>query len=382
MKGCPHFLQNLRIKNDYIMSRKLFVFFCVMLSGVLVNAQSIKYVDASSLTIIGKPIPTEKAFSRIDTAQYKFSNKTIDTYANYSTGLAILFETDSHVIRAKWTTGSGNSGANMAAIGQKGLDLYIMKDGRWVFAGVGSPNMKKAPFNNHEGTIVTDMADGVKKCLLYLPLFDRVDALEIGVDESAMIKPMDNPFRYNIIVHGSSITHGASASRPGMTYPARFGRDNGYYTCNMGFSGMCKLQKEYAYYLADIKDVDAFIFDTFSNPQADVIYENFDQFVDIVRAAHPDVPMIFLQTERRETRNFNMKRESSEAAKQEAAKTVVTRKMKTDKHIYFITSEDFLGTEHIATADGTHPTDLGFTYMLESITPKIKKILKKYKTLN
>lgn len=92
--------------------------------------------------------------------------------------------------------------------------------------------------------------------------------------------------------------------------------------------------------------------------------------------------MIFLQTERRETRNFNMKRESSEAAKQEAAKTVVTRRMKTDKHIYFITSEDFLGTEHIATADGTHPTDLGFTYMLESITPKIKKILKKYKTLN
>ena len=49
-----------------------------------------------------------------------------------------------------------------------------------------------------------------------------------------------------------------------------------------------------------------------------------------------------------------------------------------DKHIYFIDSEGFLGDEHIATADGTHPTDLGFTYMLEAISPKIKKILKKY----
>ena len=141
---------------------------------------------------------------------------------------------------------------------------------------------------------------------------------------------------------------------------------------------MCKLQKEYARYLADIKDVDAFIFDTFSNPLADVIYANFNEFVDIVRAAHPGVPMIFLQTERREVRNFSLKREETEAAKQKAAAEVVTARMKTDKHIYFIDSEGFLGDEHIATADGTHPTDLGFTYMLEVISPRIKKILKKY----
>ena len=88
--------------------------------------------------------------------------------------------------------------------------------------------------------------------------------------------------------------------------------------------------------------------------------------------------MIFLQTERREVRNFSVVRENSEAAKQKAAEEKVTARMKIDKDIYFITSEDFLGSEHIATADGTHPTDLGFTYMLQSITPKVKKILKKY----
>ena len=52
--------------------------------------------------------------------------------------------------------------------------------------------------------------------------------------------------------------------------------------------------------------------------------------------------------------------------------------MKKDKHIYFIFSEDFLGQDHIATADGTHPTDLGFTRMLNAISPKLKHILKKY----
>lgn len=359
--------------------KRIFSAIVVMIICLNASAQKVKWYDAAELTIIGKPIATSLPFTRIDTAEYKFNDKTIDTYAGYSTGLAVLFETDSPVIKSRWKTGDGNAGANMTAICHKGLDLYIMKDGNWVFAGVGRPAMKKAPYGNHESAIVSDMADGVKQCLLYLPLFDKVDALEIGIDEGAQIRAIDNPFRYKIIVHGSSITHGASASRPGMTYPARLGRDNELYTCNVGFSGMCKLQKEYAYYLADIEDVDAFIFDTFSNPKAEVIYENFNQFVDILRAAHPDVPMIFLQTERRETRNFNMKSEDSESKKQKAAETVVKERMKSDRHIYFISSEDFLGHDHIATVDGTHPNDLGFSYMLESMTPQIKKILRKYK---
>lgn len=335
-------------------------------------------MDAAELTVIGQPVPTKHPFVRIDTTDYKFNDATIDRYAGYSTGLAVLFTTDSGRIKARWETSGANSGSNMAAIGQKGLDLYIRRNGEWTFAGVGTPSMDKAPYDRHECTVVAHMDPGVKECLLYLPLFDKVNSLEIGIEEGSSIQPMENPFRHRIVVKGSSITHGAAASRPGMTYAARFGRDNGFYCFNLGFSGKSKLQREYAQMLADIKDVDAFIFDTFSNPSADEIYERFDEFVDIVRAAHPDVPMIFIQTERRETRNFNKDRDAFEAAKQKAAEEKVRARMKKDRHIYFITSEDFLGDGHIATADGTHPTDLGFSYMLESISPKIRKILKKY----
>lgn len=358
--------------------KKIFFTLLSVLVCLSASAQQTKWHDASQLTIIGKALPTSKPFSRIDTAVYKFNSRTIDAYANYSTGVAVLFETDSHTLKAKWTTGGGNAGDNMTGILQKGLDLYILKDGKWIFAGVPRLKMRKAPFDKHQGTIVADMPEGTKQCLLYLPVFDKVDALEIGIDENSFIKGIDNPFRHKIVVHGSSITHGASASRPGMTYPARLGRDNGWYTINLGFSGQCRLQKEYARYLADIKDVDAFVFDTFSNPAAEEITQKFNEFVDIVRAAHPDVPMIFLQTERREIRNFSTTKEKSEAAKQKAAEEVVKARMKTDKNMYFIDSEGFLGYEHIGTVDGTHPNDLGFTHMLEIITPKIKKILKKY----
>ena len=341
------------------------------------SAQQLKYVDAAELNIIGKVLPTPKPFTRVDTEKYHFEDKVIERYANYSTGLMVVFSTDSKTIAAKWKTSSANAGYNMTSIVCKGLDLYIKKDGKWIFAGVGSPKMGQAPYNEHSGTIVANMPEGTKECLLYLPLFDRIDALEIGVDEDASIAAMENPFRHKIVFKGSSVTHGASASRPGMTYPARFGRDNGFYVCNLGFSGKSKLQKEYARIIADTQ-ADAFVFDAFSNPLADEINERFDDFVDIIRAAHPDTPLIFLQTERRETRNFNMAMEAREAAKQKAAEDQIRERMKTDRHMYFITSEDFLGHEHIATADGSHPTDLGFTYMLESISPKILKILKKY----
>lgn len=343
------------------------------------NAQQTRYYNSADLNVIGKAIPTSKDFTRIDTSAYRFNDKVIDEFACHSTGLAVLFATDSPFIKAKWQTSPANASENMTAIAQKGLDLYIRQDGEWVFAGVGRPQMDKGPeYACHEGTIVKSMAPGRKECLLYLPLYDRLDSLFIGVEDGSYMEPLENPFKYRIVVKGSSVTHGLAASRPGMSYAARFGRDNGFYCFNLGFSGKSKLQEEYARYLADIEDVDAFIFDAFSNPSAEIINENFDRFVDIIREAHPDVPLIFMQTERRESRNFDTWREDFEAKKQAAAEKAVRERMKTDKHIYFIPSDDFLGDEHIATSDGSHPTDLGFTYMLESISPKILKILRKY----
>ena len=210
---------------------------------------------------------------------------------------------------------------HMPATGVSGVDLYTYdRNGREIYLA-GKYQFKDTVTYTY-APIYREKKPKFHRYTLYLPLFDKVDALEIGLDENASLKAIENPFRHNIIVHGSSITRGASASRPGMTYAARFGRDNGLYTLNLGFSGMCKLQKEYAHYLADIKDVDAFIFDTFSNPQADVIFANFGEFMDIIRAVHPEVPIIFLQTERREIRNFNVKAEEREAAKQAAAAKV------------------------------------------------------------
>ena len=358
------------------MKRITLTLLLLLSAAVVFAAEPLRYVDATSLTVLGKALPTDKDYNRIDLTKYAVPSDCV-AYSGYSTGLHIVFTTDSKTIAARWTTSDRIPGTNMTPNTQKGLDLYIMRNGEWVFAGVGAPKISGTR-DTHEHTIVTNMAEGEKLCLLYLPIFDSVEKLEIGVEQGSNITATENPFRHKIVVHGSSITHGASSSRAGMTYPAIFSRRTGLYTCNLGYSGRCKLQPEFATFLAEVADADAFVFDTFSNPSAEVIVENFDRFVDIIREKHPTTPLIFTQTIRRDTRNFNLKTEDFEAKKQAAAERVVRERMKRDKHIYFLDSEQWLGDDNLATSDGIHPTDLGFMRMLDHMEPAIQKILKKY----
>lgn len=260
----------------------------------------------------------------------------------------------------------------MTAISRKGLDLYIERGGQWVYAGFGWPKG-----DNHDSALVEYMDQGEKTCLLYLPLWDEVLSLELGVDGDSRIEAVPNPFRHRIVVLGSSITHGASAGRPGMTWTARLAREMGLDFLNLGYSGQCKLQPEFARMLAEM-EADAFVFDAFSNPSAREIGERLDSFVATVRKAHPSTPLIFIQTEVRETGNFNLRARKFESDKRAAAEAGIRRLMKDDRNIYFIDSPGMIGTDHLGTVDGSHPSDQGFMHMTRHLEPQLRKIFRKY----
>lgn len=331
----------------------------------------VRYVDASTLTVIGKTMPTPRPFQRVDTARYELW-QPVKSYSLFSTGLAVVFRTDSRNIRARWKTGGAGLGHNMTAIARKGLDLYIARDGEWVYAGFGWPKG-----DDHESALVENMAEGEKECLLYLPLWDKVLSLELGVDEGSVIEAAPNPFRHRIVVLGSSVTHGAAAGRSGMTYTARLAREMGLDFLNLGFSGQCKLQPEFARMLAEM-EADAFVFDAFSNPSASQIEERLDAFVATIRRAHPVTPLIFIQTEVRETGNFNLRARQFEADKRAAAERGVRRLMKDDRNIYFIDSRGMIGDDHQGTVDGSHPSDEGFGRMVRHLEPPLRRIFRKY----
>ncbi len=348
---------------------------CVLCTGTVsaAPAPEPKYVDASTLTLVNKAHPTTQPFQRVEVADYPDLSKTVRRYYTYSTGVAVVFRTDSRSICARWTTTDRQLSTHMTGLSQKGMDLYIKRDGEWVFAGVARPGMGA----EHKATIVDHMDGAEKECLLYLPLFDEVKTLEIGVDADARIEAVPNPFRHKIVVIGSSITHGTGLSRPGMAYPAQLERATGFEFINLGASGQCKMEQFFAHVAASY-EADAFLFDSFSNPSAQQIEERLEPFVKTIRAAHPTTPLIFLQTELRETRNFSDKVRKFEDEKRAASEAGMQRLLKQDKNIYFLNPGMPLGDDHDATVDGTHPSDLGHGRILEVIQPQIVKILKKY----
>ena len=335
------------------------------------------YVDARALTIIGQVVTdSEKPYQRANPEKIGLS-ESISAKCRQATGIAVVFKTDTRNLYLRWTTSSlKNLGVNSGALLQKGLDIYIKKDGEWRYAASAAPEMK-GECKNHYKKVLGSMPMGEKEVLIFLPPFDSVHSLLIGTDPKAKIEATTNPFKKRIVFHGSSITHGASASRPGMTYVSRYQRESGLQCFNLGFSGQAKLQIEFAQYLSTL-EADAFVFDVFSNPNAKEIKTRFNAFVKEIRKNHKNTPLVFVQTIRREARNFNEAVEKHEAEKQSAAEQVVKEAMKSDKNIYFIDSDGFLGEDSMATVDGTHPNDLGFTRMLEKLIPALNKIFRQH----
>jgi lysophospholipase L1-like esterase len=346
----------------------------ILFASAATAAPKRQYVDASSLTTINKAQNDGLPFNRIDVEQFGITKSAKNGLLN-STGLAIVFSTNSRGISVKWTTTAKKLGSNMTPIFHSGLDLYIKDGNRWVFAGVARPSTTS---QKHEFVVVKNMAEGEKECMLYMPMFNSVTSLHIGIDANATIKAIPSPFKHKILFVGSSLTHGASAARPGLCYVARMGRMLNAETPNIGLSGKCKLDDYFANIVC-ATEADAYFFDTFSNSTKKDIENRLYNFVKKIVAAHPDKPMIFLQTVKRDSGHFDLRARKRNDDQRAAAEELMQKICKEFKNVYFINPGFYVGEDGEGTIDGSHLNDLGVQRMLTKIMPKVTKILKKYK---
>ena len=362
------------------MKKILSLLLCALLAGaVTLGAQSTKdakphYTEASTLTLVGKLFPdTPNPYHRVDTLVHKGFTPTENLQVRESSGLAVAFRTNSTTITIRTKYGEMQYPTNTNGIAARGYDLYIREGKEWIYAasGVRSQGTEEKPL-----TLIKDMDGSMHECLMYLPLYAEVNSVKIGVDEGAVIEAIPNPFRHRVGIFGSSYTHGSSTSRGGMTYPAQFTRRTGIQLLSLGCSGNSKLQP----YFADVlcaADVDALIFDGFSNPDAKMIEKRLFPFIERVQAAHPDIPLIFQRTIRRESRNYSLAAEKKEAAKHQMADSLMAIACKKYKNVYYVVT-DASSPDHLASVDGVHPTNYGYTLWERSIEKKVLRILRKY----
>ncbi len=355
--------------------KRLFIFLIACVALSMTTSAQLKFVDATELGIHGHTQKSDKSpYYRFDHTPYKGFSKIIINYSKSPSGLYIVFKTNSSQISASWENVPHRMGDNMSGILQHGLDLYIKDDGKWKFASVGRVSTLPQK-NKRTRSLIKNLADGEKECLLYLPGWCQLTKLEIGIDEGATIEGLPSPFRHKVIVHGSSITHGASASRPGLTYTALMSRNLGIDFINFGFSGQCKMQPQFLEFLKTC-EADAFVFDAFSNPSEQQIKERLNNFVAEMVKAHPKKPLIFMQTAIPCDNNTDTKKYASRKIRNEMAAAMMKKLQKQYKDVYFLEVPHVVGKD--GTVDGVHPNDLGFHRFIKAYQPKIAKILKKY----
>lgn len=331
------------------------------------------FTEASDLTLIGKLMNTPNPYHRVDTVVYKGFTSHENFQVRCPAGLAVAFRTDSPSIHIRHTGNFSHRSSSTTGHAQHGYDLYIKKNGKWVWAisrGVNLDDPEK------EISLIRYTGNSMKECLLYLPIYSELSSLKIGVEEGCVLEAIDPPFRHRVAIYGSSFTQGISTSRAGMSYPDQFTRHTGIQMLPLGCSGNCKMQPYFADVLADV-EADAYVFDTFSNPNVKTIKERLFPFIERLQAAHPGKPLIFQQTIRRENRNFCSHHEANQSGVQHVADSLMKIAVKRYSDVYYIQPESDDGS-HEWSVDGIHPGDYGYYLWARSIEKPIIKILRKY----
>lgn len=351
------------------MRTKLFLF-CLLLT-TMAGAQ-IVYHDASAFPLLGKATEaTATRYERLPDSLQHISRKPLWDLGRNSAGLAVRFRSNSTCIAALWEVRDNRSMNHMTPTGIKGLDLYCLQDGEWIFAGSGRPQGKV-----NKATIVKNMLPQEREYLLYLSLYDGVTSLAIGVDSlSEILQPaVDLPRREKpIVFYGTSILQGGCASRPGMAHTNILERRLNRECINLGFSGNALLDLEIAHLMASV-DASMFVLDFVPNATVEQMRERADEFYSIIRRKHPDTPILFIEDPIFTHSPFDTRIAKEVKDKNETLNAIFqSLKQRGEKNIYFLSSRDIIGHDGEATVDGIHFTDLGFMRYAEVLYPILKK---------
>lgn len=351
----------------------LLLVFIPLISSALEPTDTHRWVEASDLTMIGKLMDTPNPYWRVDTTVWKGFTSTENKQIRCSAGLGVVFRTDSRNIVIEIERRAPYYGSSTTQIASAGFDLYIRKDGKWIWAGdvAFKPDYAGGPQQ-----LIANMDGSVHECLLYFPVHTELYSCRLGFDEGCLVEAMQNPFRHRIVFSGSSYTHGSSTARPGMSYPLQFERHTGMQALPLGCGGNGKLQMHYALALASV-EADAFVFDQFSNPKPEIMMERFFPFLETIRNAHPGVPIIFQQTIYRESGNFDLVSRKHNQEKMDLADSLMAIAIKRYPDVYYIKPSADDGT-HEYSVDGTHPNDHGYYLWSRSIEKPILRILRRY----
>ncbi|MBQ4285935.1 MAG: SGNH/GDSL hydrolase family protein [Bacteroidales bacterium] len=342
-------------------------------------APKVVWTSADLFPVFGKCVENTSArYERLPAEYQGVSRDAIWYLGRHSAGIYVRFRSNSPSIHVRWTSTFKILMNHQTPTGTRGLDLYTIYDGKWRFVGSGRPNVDDKTSTQR---IIGNMDGQMREYMLYLSLYDGVSSLEIGTEEGSLLEQpaVDRPsHKRPIVMYGTSILQGGCANRPGMTHTAIIGRRLDREVINLGFSGNALLDMEIAELMAKVEDPALYVMDYAPNAWDYLIREKGEQFFRIVRDAHPDVPVIFIEDVIFPHTIFDPVI-LQEVTKKNIAQRELFEKLKKqgEKQIYYIKAEGMIGDDGEATVDGCHFTDLGMMRYVDHVLPTIKKALRR-----
>lgn len=380
------YVQNINRETMKNMSTKSFVFlfFLCCISTSRLHAQWNWYnpLHCDSFVIQNQGWKNEIGKSYVRLPQRAERNVRTDVWnlSRQSAGLSICFRTNASEIKVRYTVKGCLCLSHMPTTGVSGMDLYcINHNGKWGRLDGGKPSGDTLRY--HYRNIWKK--NEIKEFRLFLPLYNSVDWLEIGIPKGNSLTFIPASTEKPIVVYGTSIVQGACASRPGMAWTNILQRSLNLPVINLGFSGNGRLEKDVISYINEI-DACLFILDClpnlFKNPH---VYLSKDEAANLVfeavmqiRAKH-NSPILLIEHTGYSDASVDRTQYSRYTRLNKGAKDAFNKLIsKGIKHIYYLSNNELNILDEMR-VDNVHLSDWGMHVQAVKVEEKVRTILDK-----
>ncbi|MFM8904314.1 MAG: SGNH/GDSL hydrolase family protein [Verrucomicrobiota bacterium] len=336
--------------------------------------EKVTWHDVRATDLEGRAFPEAERKSYFDRLPAEADGKVtpaVWSLSRDSAGLMFRFRTDATTIYAHYkVTKAQLAMPHMPATGVSGLDLYARDAaGRWRWVQVVRPATQEMKVRVAEG-----LDAGEREYALYLPLYNGVEFLSVGVPEGRKfegLRPLPKP----VVFYGTSITHGACASRPGMVHTGILGRRLDVPVVNLGFSGNGRMDRAVGDFLVRI-DAAAYVIDCLPNMGAKDVAEKCVPLVKQLRAARPDTPIILVEDRRNTDSWIIASRRKHHDDNHAALKAAYDQLIKEGvQGLSYVPGDRLYGDDAEGATDGSHASDLGFHRQADVLEPFLLKVL-------
>lgn len=313
----------------------------------------------------------ERWFDRLPAAAKGAVTTNVWNLSRDSAGMMVRFKTDATAIHVHYRlTKERLAMPHMPATGVSGVDLYARDtDGQWKWVQVSRPAAQEI-----KTELINGLAPGFREYAVYLPLYNGVEFLSVGVAPEARfeaLRPREKP----IVFYGTSITHGACASRPGMVHTAILGRRLDVPVVNLGFSGNGRMDEAVGEMMAQV-DASMYVIDCLPNMQPAQVAAKCEPLVKLLREAKPDTPIVLVE-DRRFTNSWitpakQQFHDENHAALRTAYENLVQAGI---TGLHYIPGNELYGSDSEGATDASHANDLGFFRQADVFEPILREAL-------